>query len=325
LDRLTSLLDSTLWAGYSQVQLLARMGLPCQRLGPVGAALDFRWSAIPEIKRCFLTSMAVSLTNVEVIGRHGRIIAPLSFVVAFGDLWVLLGPNGKTTLLNVLGARWKPTRGSTVILGRETGKFPIRDLWPMIPDVSHSIGEGLSPELTCIDVVLTGVHSTFVTRFQEFDDSEFRRAKSLLDKLGCLSLAERRFGECSLGERQGVLIARAQLTDPRLVLMDEPAAGFNPSARELLLEQLGLFGRQTAFVMATHHVQEIPPTAIHAGLMKDGELVEAGPIDEILRDDEMPRCFDLPLTVAKLPNGRWTAVGPGSAPRPHAAPTASCV
>jgi iron complex transport system ATP-binding protein len=271
-----------------------------------------------------LTSTAASLTNVEVIGRHERIIGPVSFEVAFGDLWVLLGPNGsgKTTLLNVLGARRQPTRGTSVVLGHEMGKFPIRDLWPMIAHVSHSIGEGLSPELTCIDVVLTGVHSTFVTWFQEFDDSERRRAKSLLDKLGCLSLAERRFGECSLGERQRVLIARAQLADPRLVLMDEPAAGLDLSARELLLEQLGHFGRQTAVVMATHHVEEIPPAATHAGLMKDGELVEAGPIDEILRDDEMTRCFDLTLNVAKLPSGRWT-VGPGSARRPHSAPTAS--
>jgi iron complex transport system ATP-binding protein len=157
--------------------------------------------------------------------------------------------------------------------------------------------------------VLTGRDATFVTWWQRFDEDDIARAHGLLESIGCDGLAARRLETCSLGERQRVLIARALFGEHELLLFDEPAAGLDLPARERLLEAMtGVIGTTT--VLATHHLEEIPPTTTHAALLRDGRAVASGPIGDVLVDARLSDCFEMPIVVDR-DGGRWRARAAG--------------
>jgi iron complex transport system ATP-binding protein len=253
---------------------------------------------------------AVDLHDVEVRIAGRRILGPLDLRVEQGERWMLLGPNGsgKTTLLTVIGAWRHPSGGTATVLGRRFGHTDLRALRVGIGHVSHAVADALEPGLTTIEVVLTGRESTLATWPFEVTASERAAATAALEDVGCAGLAEQAFLRCSQGERQRVLLARARFGRRELVLLDEPAAGLDLPGREALLgvlDGMAADGTLTA-IMATHHLDEIPTSATHAALLRQGTLLDAGPVEDVLTPSRLETCFGLALRVERRA-GRWFA------------------
>lgn len=256
----------------------------------------------------------VTLEGAVVRAGGRRLLGPVDLRVRRGERWVLLGPNGsgKTTLLTLAGARRQPSAGVVRVLGITFGRGDIRSLHPRIGHCGHTLTEMMPPNLTVLDVVLTGKRSTLVTWFEPIDEADRERARRRLVEVGAEELWRQPFARCSQGERQRILLARALFGEPELLILDEPAAGLDFPARELLIRALesaaaGPSGPTT--LMATHHLEEVPPSATHAALLRGGRLIAAGAVEEILVAERLEDCFAVPVEVGRR-DGRWWAASP---------------
>ncbi|MBD0292621.1 MAG: ABC transporter ATP-binding protein [Jiangellaceae bacterium] len=264
-------------------------------------------------------SPVLEFADVSVVRSGQRLLDDVTWTAADSDRWVVLGPNGagKTTLLQVASAQIHPTSGYAAVLGELLGTVDVFELRPRIGLTSAALADRIPRSETVRDLVVTASYAV-VGRFREhYDGYDEDRAASLLNRLGVGHLAMRTFGTLSEGERKRVQIARALMTDPELLLLDEPAAGLDLGGREALLSTLGELARDQnspTIVLVTHHVEEIPAGFTHALLLRAGRAVAAGPIDEAITDEALSTCFDLPIRVAK--NGtRWSAQGVPEAAR----------
>jgi iron complex transport system ATP-binding protein len=252
---------------------------------------------------------AVRIRDARVRVGTRAILGPLSLTVRDGESLVILGPNGsgKTTLLDLAGGLRHPTSGEVSVLGSRLGAIDVRELRARIGFVGHHVTEGIPSHFAARDIVLTGKGSTLVPWMQTYDDDDRRLAADLLERVGCTSLAGQPLVACSQGERQRVLLARALFGRPELLLLDEPTAGLDLPGRELLLAALtSTAGEAPTTVLVTHHLEEIPRTATHAALLRDGRAVAAGSIDTVLTDANVSSCFDMAISVAAR-DGRWQA------------------
>jgi len=174
--------------------------------------------------------------------------------------------------------------------------------------VSHVVGDRVRPGITVLDLVLAGRAAALETWWQDLDDADRAAARAVLARVGCAALEDRPVGTLSLGERARVLIARALVAEPDLLLFDEPAAGLDLPGREALLAAMTAVGPVSTTVLATHHLEELPPTTTHAALLRDGGLLAAGPVDEVLVDERLSACFGLSVRVMR-DGDRWSARG----------------
>ena len=205
----------------------------------------------------------------------------ITWEVEEGERWVILGPNGagKTTLLQLAAGRMHPTTGVAGVLGEVLGAVDVFELRPRIGLASASIAERLPADEQVRDVVVTASYGVVGRWREQYDALDHARADELLAALGAGHLAERTFGTLSEGERKRVQIARALMTDPELMLLDEPAAGLDLGGREDLVARLGVLAGDVeapALVLVTHHVEEIPPSFTDVMLMREGRVVAAG-------------------------------------------------
>lgn len=253
----------------------------------------------------------VELADVSVIRGGARLVDGIDWVVDESDRWVVIGPNGagKTTLLQILAAQLHPTSGLAALLGEMLGAVDVFELRPRIGLTSAALADRLPRSERVSDVVVSASYAV-VGRWREaYDDLDHERAGSLLKDLGIGQLADRTFGTLSEGERKRVQIARALMTDPELMLLDEPAAGLDLAGREQLVRSLGDIAADPyapALVMVTHHVEEIPPGFTHALLLRAGRAVSSGPIDQALTSTTLSETFDLPLALEHT-GDRWVA------------------
>ncbi len=264
-----------------------------------------------------MNTEVIRLEHVSVVRGGTPLLDDITWSVGAGERWALLGPNGsgKTTLLKVVGSSLWPTRGKVAILGQQLGQVDMRELRTRIAVVSASVGRTLRPELAALDVVLTGRHAALETWWHEYTDEDRDQARTLLDRAGFGGrvFAERPFGLLSEGERQQVLLARALMADPELLLMDEPAAGLDLGARERLLAHLADLAADPAvppLVLVTHHLEEIPPGVTHAALLRGAALVGSGPVADVLTGEAVSAAFGVPVVVERR-DGRWTARSAG--------------
>jgi iron complex transport system ATP-binding protein len=244
------------------------------------------------------------------------ILGPIDLTVRPGERWALLGPNGsgKTTLLSLAGARRQPSAGRVVVLGTTLGRGDVRALQQRIGHSSHLLAELMPPNLTVGTAVLTGKRATVSPWFEEYDDADLRRADELLVMLGCAHLSGRRLATVSQGERQRVLLARALFTAPELLILDEPASGLDLPAREALVESIDAAAAAdgATTIVATHHLEEIAPSTTHAALLRDGQIVAGGPIEDVLTAELLQRTFGVAVDTGRR-NGRWWATARGIA------------
>jgi iron complex transport system ATP-binding protein len=253
----------------------------------------------------------VRLRGVAVV-RDGRpILDDVDWEVCGHERWAVLGPNGsgKTTLLHVAGMRLLPTRGSVEVLGARYGRTDARALRTRVAFVSQAMLRSLRPTLTAHDVVITGRHAALEPWWHRYGPDDHARADGLLADAGLSRVAGQEFGVLSEGERQQVLLARALMGEPELLLLDEPAAGLDLGARERLVARLASLAAApdaTPLVLVTHHVEEIPPGTTHVALVRRGRIVRAGPAPAVLTSAAVSACFDVPVTVEQG-GDRWTA------------------
>jgi iron complex transport system ATP-binding protein len=256
-------------------------------------------------------SDVLEFAGVSVVRGDNTLLDDITWEVEEGQRWVVLGPNGagKTTLLQLAAGRIHPTTGVAGILGEVLGAVDVFELRPRIGLCSAAIAERLPADELVRDVVVTASYG-IVGRWREsYDTLDHARAAYLLDALGVAHLSDRTFGTLSEGEGKRVQIARALMTDPELMLLDEPAAGLDLGGREDLVARLGALAADVdapALVLVTHHVEEIPPSFTDVLLMREGRVVAAGPVEITLTAANLSETFGLPLLVERH-GERWSA------------------
>jgi len=253
----------------------------------------------------------LELTDVSVVRDGNPILDSVTWTVDSAERWVILGPNGagKTTLLQIASASIHPSSGSARVLDDNLGQVDVFELRPRIGYASTALARRLPADETVLNVVLTAAYSVTGRWSEEYGDVDVRRARRVLAEWKLDSLENREFGGLSDGEQKRVQIARSVMTDPELLLLDEPAASLDLGAREELITLLGGYASAKsapAIVMVTHHVEEIPSGFTHALLMKNGAITAAGPIDEVLNPANLSLTFGLELSLEKS-NERYVA------------------
>ena len=259
-------------------------------------------------------SAVLSLTDLAVVRDGNRILDGVSWSVAPDDRWVILGPNGagKTTLLQVVSANLHPTSGEAVILGEHLGRTDVFDLRPRIGFASTALARRIPPGETVLDAVMTAAYSVLGRWNEAYEGIDEARARRVLDDWHLSGFTERRYGTLSDGEQKRVQIARAVMTDPELLLLDEPAASLDLGAREELVALLGAYASNPAspaIIMVTHHVEEIPAGFDKALLLAGGRIVAQGDTAEVITAEKLGAAFGLSLDVTRSASGRYAARG----------------
>ena len=235
----------------------------------------------------------------------------INWTVEIDERWVVLGPNGagKTTLLQIAAATMHPSSGAAYVLGERLGGVDVFELRPRIGLSSAALAGRIPIHETVLDIVMSAGYSVIGRWRETYGRVDSRRANRLLRLMGVGELADRTFGTLSEGERKRVQIARALMTDPELLLLDEPAAGMDLGGREDLLRRLTRLARDPdapATILVTHHVEEIPVGATHAMLLREGKVVASGLLGAVMTDANLSITFDLPVAVERS-RGRWYA------------------
>lgn len=244
--------------------------------------------------------------------RGGRaLVGPVTWSVDLDERWVVVGPNGagKTSLLRIAAATEHPTAGTAYVLGQRLGRVDTAELRSRIGLSSSALAQRVPDGEVVRDLVVSAGYGVLGRWRERYDDVDHDRAVDMLESVGAEHLAERAYGTLSEGERKRVLIARAMMTDPELLLLDEPAAGLDLGGREELVARLGDLAADPdspALVLVTHHVEEIPPGFSHGLILSDGGVVDSGLLSEVLTADNLSKAFGQSIAL-DLIDGRYFA------------------
>lgn len=256
---------------------------------------------------------ALALSGVGLT-RDGRaLLVDVDWEVRRGECWVVLGANGsgKTSLARIAALYDHPSCGEVQVLGETLGRTDVRLLRRRVALVSAAMADLVRAELTALDVVVSAKHAALEPWWHHYEDADRDRARSLLVEQHVGHTAPRRFGSLSSGERQRVLLARALMAGPELVLLDEPAAGLDLGGREELVGRMDALVRRDGsppLVLVTHHVEEIPPAATHVLALQAGRVVGQGPIASTLDGDLLETVFGVRVPLEHS-HGRWRIGG----------------
>ncbi len=245
----------------------------------------------------------LEVKNLRVARGRTVILPGLDWTVARGEHWVILGANGsgKTTLLKALCGYLSPTGGDFALLGLRYGRCDWRELKLQLGVVTSAFALSIPPSEVALETVVSGKYAQ-LDLWHAGTRADRSAALRLLRSLGLAYLADREWAYLSQGERQRVLIARALMAKPRLLVLDEPCAGLDPVAREEFLQLVDRLARRRgapALVLVTHHVEEIVPAFTHALLLKAGRTHAAGPLGRTLTGKNLRAIFGAPLRLTR--------------------------
>jgi iron complex transport system ATP-binding protein len=261
---------------------------------------------------------AIRMTEVNVWRwvaaeeRRAVLLHGVNWTVERGEHWVVLGPNGagKTTLLSMAAAFSHPSEGTVEVLGQTLGAVDMRTLRESIGTLEPALSRRIQGRYNGYEVVLTGATGSIALLHDRVTDDDRARADRLMGEIGVEPLRDRRFEDCSQGERQRLLLARSLMDEPQLLLLDEPTTGLDLPSRERLIASLDTMAEANLdlpTVIVTHHLEEIPSTTTHALLLRDGGIVAAGEVGAVLTSEAVSETFDIEVQVAHN-TGRWAAM-----------------
>ena len=253
----------------------------------------------------------VELHDISVTLHGTKILQHLNWLIRNGQHWALIGPNGsgKTTILRLINGYLWPSSGTATILGKRFGESDLRELRKSIGFASSFMSEETPPGLCGLDVVLSGRFAS-IGLYNRPSPSEVRKATSLLKKVGCLHLARKPYRTFSQGEKQRVVIARALMSSPKLLILDESCDGLDLDAREKLLRLLDSLGRMKTsptLIFSTHRVEEISSIFTHVLMIKKGRIVASGPKRTVLTGRNLSKGFMRHVSVV-VRNGRYHTI-----------------
>jgi iron complex transport system ATP-binding protein len=244
--------------------------------------------------------------------RGGRVlVGPVTWQVELDERWVVIGPNGagKTSLLRIAAAMEYPTTGTATVLGERLGKVDMAELRQRVGLSSSALAQRIPDDELVRDVVVSAGYAVLGRWRERYDDVDYLQALDTLESVGAEHLADRTYGTLSEGERKRVLIARSLMTDPELLLLDEPAAGLDLGGREELVARLADLAADPdspALVLVTHHVEEIPPGFSHCLILAEGEVLAAGLLADTLTAENLSAAFGQSIAVDAI-DGRYFA------------------
>src|SRR5262249_54902504 len=243
--------------------------------------------------------------------RRAVLLDEIAWTVSPGEHWVVLGPNGagKTTLLNLAAAVSHPSEGEVEVLGAQVAKADVRALREGIGPVEATLGRRTRGRATGHEVVLTGAYGSIALQHRRIEPADEERAERLLSEIGAAALHDRLYEDCSQGERQRLLLARALMDQPELLLLAEPTVGLDLPSRERLIGSLDAMAAANPAlptVTVTHHLEEIPSSSTHALLLAEARIVAQGPIAPTMSAANVSRCFGIEVEVARH-GDRWAA------------------
>src|ERR1022692_1151597 len=253
----------------------------------------------------------LEISNLRIQRGRTVILDNISWRVERGQHWVMLGANGsgKTSLLSALTGYLMPSRGEIVVLGRRYGESDWRELRKHIGLVSSPVRQMMADPEPALESVVSGKYA-MIDFWGRASRADRIAALRILRQIECAHLAERPWMVLSQGERQRVVIGRALMAKPRLLILDEPCAGLDPAAREhflQFLQRLGCSKNAPTLVFVTHHVEEIMPVFSHVLILKDGGLIAAGKKTALLNTKLLSTTFNA-RTLLKQANGRYELI-----------------
>ena len=256
-------------------------------------------------------SAVIDLQNISVIRGGKPILSSLSFQANSNERWVILGANGagKTTLLRVCAAQIQPSSGVASLLGEKLGETNVFELRTRIGFASSALAAQIPNSESVLNAVMTASYGVTGRWNESYDAIDERRARRVLSEWQLADFEDRAFGTLSDGERKRVQIARSIMTDPELLLLDEPVASMDIGARELTISLLSGYAKSEyapAMAMVTHHLEEIPAGFTHALLLKNGEVIARGEIGSTITSEAISETFNYPLKVS-YQGSRFTA------------------
>ncbi|UXA19678.1 ABC transporter ATP-binding protein [Mycobacterium sp. SMC-4] len=244
--------------------------------------------------------------------RNGRLmVGPVTWSVELDERWVIVGPNGagKTSLLRIAAAMEHPSSGTAWVLGERLGRVDMSELRSRVGLSSAALAQRVPDDEVVRDLVVSAGYSVLGRWRERYEELDYHRALDMLESVGAEHLADRTYGTLSEGERKRVMIARALMTDPELLLLDEPAAGLDLGGREELVARLSDLADDPdapAMVLVTHHVEEIPPGFSHCLILSEGAVVAAGLLSDVLTAENLSSAFGQSISLDVI-DGRYFA------------------